>query len=105
MCQERSARSAETLGFGLRRLRLALCAGDGVTCWHEAIPSVSHFGHAQFRPTPCASDRTFPPVIKRLPPALFKSEPGLVMELRLKAGQKKKLRNGSGSKSKARPEP
>ncbi|GBP45764.1 hypothetical protein EVAR_76069_1 [Eumeta japonica] len=36
----------ETLGFGLGRLRLSLCAGRGVRRWHEAIPSVSHFGDA-----------------------------------------------------------
>ncbi|GBP29595.1 hypothetical protein EVAR_79144_1 [Eumeta japonica] len=36
----------ETLGFGVRPLHLALRAHRGVTRWHEAIPSVSHFGDA-----------------------------------------------------------
>ncbi|GBP88403.1 hypothetical protein EVAR_71168_1 [Eumeta japonica] len=42
----RRHRIQETLDFGLRRLRLALCASGGDNVRHEAIPSVSHFGDA-----------------------------------------------------------
>ncbi|GBP32770.1 hypothetical protein EVAR_18923_1 [Eumeta japonica] len=66
MRQYQASHTSETFGFGLRRLRLALCRCAYVeerTRRHEAIPSVSHFGDVWFglrrlRLALCVEERT-----------------------------------------------